>query len=1816
MSFYGNVKNTARTQFYFDRIYPNRKALEDNAHTDGIYAGRFVLVEYEQDISADDFQTCYYYQGQMYTEVLTTEVISVKSRYEYPEEADKDKLVKINAINAPVALSLLTPNNTNSGQVVFVPKDNHIQFSNSNIQYMKLYTDGTTSRSTEGEYNDFYKNYPDLSDPEMYIINGQIYTKNKFISGQPIRLIPQRNFRTVEIEEFFQADIDILAGGGEDKEDTYLIKWTLLTGREGESTFVRNWNIDKNIAEWGNRTFDSTVWQKVFVGNNEKYILVADLNTIKPTFTFTADAPTVTPVPIHYDPCNTNTNYNIHMQTPWGLRIKEATGKSKVPYIDHNGSLDGKQGQICSSKNKTTYPSDFLTSWQGHFYDLTKETEKVNYYNHNKGIWVSQETSIPGAVYINKQGFNPAKIYSSKYLMTDGAPNYNSDITNIPNDIISLSPTGYSGRLYNDHTHGENYEAKIDTQELTIMLPSIGDSVSKMWDIVYGGVEDTGCFKRNLDINWEYANRVIRRNGLRGVTDYQGRFSDSQLTTLAGCINSIHDLMGMIIYKQTNDYSPETLEDGLIYYFPDGSYKRKAIDYTYTPVNFDSYNFEQVYLNEESYSKGLYYIVENGKYVPCRDDRFNSNYTYYIAKANFENQYSVVNLSGKPSFDIFIKAPENEYQIIKHISEDVKYYRFVNATPIKVTDKYEPYGFYYKQHEDGLVTYTLDKASTPTENRTYYKVEEELLVNQSLENPGNYNKDTGKYIISIDPATGEAEETTLKYIYCPNYFYRMETAQDGKQTLIKETRDYNSISLQDDYYIVSGQIKQGDGEGSWVLDENGNWTTSGGTTNLVVDGMYKVELLPWKDEYYVFKDGQENLLPDDIEFETPGNGELIEGNPLMPIVTINYRYLTKDKLVELYEKEFTFDAMTAVFTKFYTIKMEDAGTFYSPGIFYYKKPDGSWCFDYTEEMTIGRSYFQSVEFVLINGMKFYVPYKYYIYNEEVKDYVLCKDEFFDSSKVYYVRDKGYYVLNDDFNEYTKYSLWNTNITQIPSSVTLARRTENITLKPMVNFARYLNTIHGLILQTNKMLEVDNFQTRDRHTVQGCINQLNDIINKFNKLQPNNFLIVDDYGRVTYSHWDTLQKNSANLVKSLTASENVLHEGPDEDRFREVTSVDNMRGQWITLYLDSNAAKPQFKVHHNFQKVTDTTSTSNKNIDNVISGKDSDKLTLYTPIIDAMGHVVGKNTETVTLPYGFKTIASGADSTAVTELTTSHSNIVAESTQDTFTINTGNKWIRTATTPGSDTMTFAHTLSPISTQANTKYGLVSDQTVQILDGDNTFEVPVFQFDEAGHIIFAETHTITIPEVFESVSIVGGSTNTDDTTDTTGTITADSLKDTLNFAAGNRWMQMSHDANTDTITFKHYVKKFTETTGSTDLDSSNTFTVQEIAWDNAGHLTSSKKRTYTLQDGYKQVGVANSGANTTTSASAAAGTLTAATQVDKFTIDTGNRWITLVADETNKKVTIVHATAGTASNSKGDTTAQTPNFGSTFKVLSVGIDQTGHVKDLAEHTVKIPLPSLVDDTTGNVVVGLKLETPANGEFELVKENVGTLTLAGYTAPTGRTTGTIAATHTINGAFALVQSYLYSLTDTINNLDVTDTAKDGEFVSAVNQTNGKITVSRVALAPSVTIGAGTASAAPTVNVSVNGKSATAQSITTATTGVYGVTKLSDATNSTSTTLAATANAVKKAYDLANAAVVANTAITGATKCKITYDAKGLVTGGADLEATDIPDLSETYVSNEATFAYQPDEADATTLENLTVEQLVAKIATLEARIKTLEG
>lgn len=74
-------------------------------------------------------------------------------------------------------------------------------------------------------------------------------------------------------------------------------------------------------------------------------------------------------------------------------------------------------------------------------------------------------------------------------------------------------------------------------------------------------------------------------------------------------------------------------------------------------------------------------------------------------------------------------------------------------------------------------------------------------------------------------------------------------------------------------------------------------------------------------------------------------------------------------------------------------------------------------------------------------------------------------------------------------------------------------------------------------------------------------------------------------------------------------------------------------------------------------------------------------------------------------------------------------------------------------------------------------------------------------------------------------------------------------------------------------------------------------------------------------------------------------------------------------------------------------------------------------------------------------------------------------------------------------------------------------------------------------------------------------------------------------------------------NGKVDKNTAITGATKTKITYDSKGLVTGGADLLAADIPTLTASKIS----------DFDTEVANNTAVAANTAKVSNVTTNLST---
>ena len=228
MGFYGNITNTSKTSFVFDKIYSNRKAMEDNAATDGVFIGRYVLIEYGTK-TPDSFIKAYgpdnegwYYTSQ--NQELNTRILFT----------DKP---------AEVTGTMIC-----TGMVIFTTKFETIG--------------GTLTE----------------------VIDKYLVCKGGVVNNKP---------------RFEETDVET---------DLYF------------------YNKNQDAHYQNSRGYDGTVWTKTSVEENGvaviKYVNIAELNTVVPTFDIAYDAPTLYPITPHFDTDSNNVYYKLHMQPQWGLRVK------------------------------------------------------------------------------------------------------------------------------------------------------------------------------------------------------------------------------------------------------------------------------------------------------------------------------------------------------------------------------------------------------------------------------------------------------------------------------------------------------------------------------------------------------------------------------------------------------------------------------------------------------------------------------------------------------------------------------------------------------------------------------------------------------------------------------------------------------------------------------------------------------------------------------------------------------------------------------------------------------------------------------------------------------------------------------------------------------------------------------------------------------------------------------------------------------------------------------------------------------------------------------------------------------------------------------------------------------------------------------------------------------------------------------------------------------------------------------------------------------------------------------------------------------
>lgn len=1693
MGFYGNVTNVNKTQFSFDKIYPNRYEMMRKASQDNIYPGRYVLVEYDSEnaqLSDDCYRDCYLApNGQIYIACTNNPGASVQEALNgavYFKEEHRLKVVSSTTMD-------IQNNEIREGDIVKIP---------------------ATLTNIDGNITERF-NYSDINTP---------------IEQQGIAIGSLNGITTL----YFKARLD----GGASVFD-------FIT--EESSKYIRNYNID--VAVYGNgRGWDSTVWQKVYVNNSDSYVMIAELNATMPTFGISADAPTLVPMPPHFDSDSTNRYYQVHWQPQWGFRLKAAEPKTG-PVLNIDGSANNSYpNKVALSTDTNIYPSDETTIWYQNRLDQNTNTSEQYIYNPATNDWAPAVTdaSFGAAVYYNKAGFD-------SQIITYADENCN--------DAITISPSGYSGHLYNKHDGTSRQTVVEDTQELSIMLPSLGNAVATMWDIVYGNEEQNQGKNRNQDIQWDSKDglRMVKSDGSTGYI-----YDVDKVETLAGCINSVHDLMGMIIIDDSDnitDLSNINVDLNKIYYhdgkfyrvhqksFPnveeriiihpnvDGFYQfdpdidyyiidiSDGSDYDITPEQVKLIN--EVYSINQKWNKNIITPVPGitlaPEYIKMKPQISTKEYDFIEG-----NNYFIAKLASENDTGISLE----QYEYIHNVYDENQEWNITNRGAVT--------GVTLGQNKPEIIT---NKKYNGVSGTDYYV---SAITNDINAYPQSYIDELhsrftiGEKLtldnLNVIDGISFSEEFATQII--KSYYAVVEGVQYQVANISTNTEAYDPSYLQ----MLNENFAVGD---IWdPTDENrnplipANFEELPGITigtiinnNTIIAGVKKIPHYQFNDIYkYVITDiGEPNMSIEDInllkeiysigqEWDTT-NTEVVAGitlatQPLSmsyideysfnPEITYQVLNLVEDRGLSADERSvldtYTIgdswninnkDYIKGLTLATYSLVTAVGGiySFVSDKEYFIigKNTDGlteveisnlnlynigdRWDTENTAEikgLIIGALEYAEVD---NNNQYIFLNQEYFVYSKNYNIKIPLTEEelvqlnrysigfIYDTSSVtivpglilgetiiepierskydfvygvtYYIDSLSYDVgtfgqaqIDYIHENYKVGQKWDTSNDTVVSGIGLIGKQESFEFDELVGFADTFNTIHGLILSINNLLETNNESTRDISTVRGCINTMNDIIHSFESFKPGEIAIVNRYGQIESARLETNQKESIQNYKAMPLKEN--DQDIIGDNYEEVGDIFAMEQQWITAKVDNETNA--ITIHHNFQPVTNQTVLVFKNteseLEKVEQGEagetesaqydDSNWLSFTESIVDKTGHVVGSIEKKIELPWGFKNFyikhdykgdEGNSNQVDLYSVYDENGNLAYDDNGNpTVTDDQGNLLYYDIPKIG-ERGTY---VKPISIQQDLDFISINkwiqlravSASVPWAPGEEFLVNDEFTEFEDGELMNSEE----LPEIWAANGKSEEYINE-------GRIAI------MQYEACAGLPDMGVDENGQPydvvrpqISFAHALIPRDITAVVTDINNiSDTLQVFDIDADEAGHITALKPHTYTLPYSYKTIAPINSSSAGFITVNA--DIVTANNTVDQLNISAGNRWVEVAGNNDTTTLTIAHAAPGTAATTVGNAANLTPAFGDSFLTVRAGIDQAGHVSVLETKSVKLPT------------------------------NGSTLILNNYVVTSLTTMQNISNTDTIAAAFAKVQ----------NNFNILNGNAVGSIAYAINQIVG---------------------------------------------------------------------------------------------------------------------------------------------------------------------
>ena len=1098
MSFYGNITNTNSGPFIFDRIYSNRSEMDQalKSGKDDIFAGRFVLVDYNKDFSNSEYYEAFLKPSDISNFAEGSEISTTQGFTLYQEPWCEYPVIK--------RQNLGDLTNAYIGTIFYVKyctiKEYYILHSRLEVtgqQNMfiasptktKYFITDQSTKSTFYIEEDF-----DLD----FIKNNAVEKEN--IIGDAYTVVS-------EIDESTGGYLYFRCSGFNEESDNNEAIFNYI-GRMADNpkggsleNYRANARMDRVYKE-RQQGYNSTVWQKVYVGENAQYILIADLSAKAPEIIISEDAPSASPTSPHIGSDSSEDLLDLHLQPSWGMRVASADGKW--------------------STDTATYNSDVKGVWKT--FVQNENGEVIPYYYRSDGTWSTEPSEIDAAIYFNKDGFKVDE------------RNYDED----GEDFITVQPTGYGTEYSNGNIIKKSYNTKEDvtidengdviidsseevvpdTQEVIIQLPGIGNAVSEVYDALYG--EDRlGTSKDIPDeykgyVNWEGLDgSEPERLGHRFVVekeDGNGWENDIEsIKTVVGSINSVHDLMGMIIVD-VDDIDAEGVEldsDHIYYNRKNGKYYRMMNEWYLSPVSLEEiesgtlvkeFGVYQTDRNtQRKYIFGLFTQIEDSQdaegYVQTEQAEYDASKTYYTIDANKvldesliypEGYYyyeTLLNDNGSDSgLDVFVPfAPYDETTDASNMFL-YPYYNMDNALTLIEDDAsgrgieiYFP-GKYYYQDPNNSEDFILDTGAFDS-TREYRKI---VVLNEG------------------DPGYDELIAQNPELAGAPINSYPTVTLLDN--------------SSENKYYELNSET--GVYQRVFITEENHNLTHH--FYKLNEEKIVKIEI----PDYYVKTINKNSLGNDEITY-TKLNQNTIYDLKDLDIYILNitkidlfYEYKSNGSMsvrdVTIRMKAFLIDLLVEGLTSFTYEELQEKSYLELLDL-YYKNRDSLDMYLYGKNFDEGAvqeelSYYTYAELEELGqlGQTKEVEYDLVV----VTLWRSTTNAQPEPNKLYRGSADLYFcdVANSDYYSLMEGALFSPEIHGSASEVyyyggKLGLMQQKETPVLMEGFARDYNTIHGLILKLRNVIDSENQYSRDINTVRGALNKLNDMIT----------LMFEDYG---------------------------------------------------------------------------------------------------------------------------------------------------------------------------------------------------------------------------------------------------------------------------------------------------------------------------------------------------------------------------------------------------------------------------------------------------------------------------------------------------------------------------------------------------------------------------------------------------------------------------------------------------------------------------------------------------------------------------------